>query len=478
MSSQTPLLLRPLSEAFCVFTHTDALVASPPNTSLSNTSRSKIVSCAEFISDVQRLSNQLPEGSYAINLCSDRYAFLVGFCAVIVRGSTNLLPPNKNTATQSLLTEQYSTTYVVHNGDMLVADGVEHINVASFLLSTKLSEFDNEAWVTMQEPIQVPTISVDHLAAISFTSGSTGRSQPNHKTWGSIVRGSAINGQYFLPEKSLVYVLATVPAQHMWGLETSVYLPLFSSVCVSSAQPLFAQDIVNHLKRLPEPRLLVSTPVHLRYLLSSELVLPQIDRVLCATSPLAQPLACQIEVACSGELMEIYGCSEIGSMAYRRTATTEYWTVFDGLEFNALGQGEIRVMAKHLPVSEIVLQDRLSFIDTTRFQLLGRNSDAINIAGKRGSIAEITNLLLAIDHVQDAAVLIINNRSTGIERLVAVVVADTEKNVILAALREQLDPVFIPKSLYLVGRLPRETSGKLPRKVLLEVIEQHSNKLN
>jgi acyl-coenzyme A synthetase/AMP-(fatty) acid ligase len=38
--------------------------------------------------------------------------------------------------------------------------------------------------------------------------------------------------------------------------------------------------------------------------------------------------------------------------------------------------------------------------------------------------------------------------------------------------------VFIPKSLYLVERLPRETSGKLPRKVLLKVIEQHVNKLS
>ncbi|MFT5116667.1 MAG: acyl-coenzyme A synthetase/AMP-(fatty) acid ligase [Kiritimatiellia bacterium] len=465
MSSQIPLLLRPLSEAFCVFTHTDALVASPPNTSLS-----KIVSCAEFISDVQRLSSQLPEHSYAINLCSDRYAFLVAFCAVIVRGSTNLLPPNKNAATQSLLAEQYPTAYVVHNGDMLVVDDVEHINVASFLLSANLTELDNAAL----ESIKVPTISVGHLAAISFTSGSTGRSQPNHKTWGSIVHGSAINAQYFLSKKSLVYVLATVPAQHMWGLETSVYLPLFSSVCVSSAQPLFAQDIVNHLHRLPVPRLLVSTPVHLRYLLSSELMLPQIDRVLCATSPLAQTLACQLEAACGGELMEIYGCSEVGSMAYRRTATTEYWTMFDGLECNALGQGETQVVAKHLPVSEIVLQDRLSFIDSTRFQLLGRNSDAINIAGKRGSITEISNLLLAIDHVQDAAVLIVDHRSAGIERLVAVVVADTEKSVIVAALREHLDPVFIPKSLYFVESLPRETSGKLPRKALLEIIGQHT----
>jgi acyl-coenzyme A synthetase/AMP-(fatty) acid ligase len=469
MSSQIPLLLRPLSEAFCFFAqtdnHVDTSTASP-----SSAPPLKTVSCAEFISDVRWLSSQLPEHANAINLCSDRYAFLVAFCAVIVRGSTNLLPPNKNAATQSLLAEQYPTAYVVHNGDISAADDIEHVDVEPFLFSTGFTKLNRE----VKLPISVPSIAVDHLAAISFTSGSTGRSQPNKKTWGSIVRGSSINSQYFLPKKSLFYVLATVPAQHMWGLETSVYLPLFSSVCVSSAQPLFAQDIVNHLHRLPEPRLLVSTPVHLRYLLSSKLTLPRVDRVLCATSPLAQLLACQIETACCGELMEIYGCSEIGSMAYRRTATTEYWTMFNGLEYHSLGKDETRVVAKHLPVSEIILQDRLSFIDSVRFQLLGRNSDVINIAGKRGSITEITNLLLVMKQVEDAAVLIVNSRSSGTERLVAIVVADIEKSIIISLLREHLDPVFIPRSIYFVDRLPRENSGKLPRKALLEVIGQLS----
>ena len=37
----------------------------------------------------------LPTACYAVNLCEDRYAFLVAFCAVASRGQTNLLPPSR-----------------------------------------------------------------------------------------------------------------------------------------------------------------------------------------------------------------------------------------------------------------------------------------------------------------------------------------------------------------------------------------------
>ena len=463
MPPEAPLLSRPLSEAFCVFTDTGA--SSPSLSSPSPALNS--ISCAEFLIDVHSVAATLPDKTYAINLCSNRYSFLVTFCAVMVRGSTNLLPPNKNTATQQLLAELYSESYVLHNGDVSVAEGLESIAVEPRLLVPGAAS--NAA---TEGGVDVPTIPADHLAAISFTSGSTGRSQPNHKTWGSMVAGSAINSRYFLPASAPIYVLATVPAQHMWGLETSVYLPLFNNVCVSHGQPLFAQDIVNHLNALPEPRLLVSTPVHLRYLLASSVALPHIERALCATSPLEPSLARELESACAGELVEVYGCSEVGSMAYRNTSSTETWTTFEGLEFTVSPQGETHVVANHLPIRDVVLQDKLSFVSATQFQLLGRNSDDINIAGKRGSISEITQLLLAIDHVRDAAVLIINNRSTGIERLTAVVVGDIEKSAVLAALRKHLDPVFIPKVLHVVDCLPREASGKLPRQALLALIEK------
>ena len=47
------------------------------------------VSAEEFIADVQALAKLLPPAHYAVNLCQDRYRFLVAFCAVALAGQTN-----------------------------------------------------------------------------------------------------------------------------------------------------------------------------------------------------------------------------------------------------------------------------------------------------------------------------------------------------------------------------------------------------
>ena len=43
----------------------------------------------------RRWPRRCPTGRYAINLCEDRYRFLVAFCAAAVRGQTTLLPPSR-----------------------------------------------------------------------------------------------------------------------------------------------------------------------------------------------------------------------------------------------------------------------------------------------------------------------------------------------------------------------------------------------
>jgi hypothetical protein len=42
-----------------------------------------------------RGGNVAARGHGAVNLCEDRYAFLVAFCAIVLRGQTNLLPSSR-----------------------------------------------------------------------------------------------------------------------------------------------------------------------------------------------------------------------------------------------------------------------------------------------------------------------------------------------------------------------------------------------
>ncbi|NVK56208.1 MAG: acyl-CoA synthetase [Alteromonadaceae bacterium] len=411
-----------------------------------------IITTNQFVAHVSLVAKSLPTGKYAINLCENRYLFLVGFCAAIMRGDVNLLPPNKNTATQQELSEDYAECYIVHDG-CDTQEGMPALDILSIALGS-----DNHG----QEVI--PLIADAQLACISFTSGSTGKSKPNLKYWHTLHRSSAINYEFMVPDCSCtVYQLATMPAQHMWGLETSVLLAMFSDICMSDAKPLFPRDIYNTLAMLPQPRMLVSTPVHLRALHASAASPEPLHSVLCATSPLTVELAKEIEEAFSAPLREVYGCSEVGSMAVRQTAVENSWLKFSGIHFSRQAN-TTTATAEHLPEAT-ELQDVIQLQQDNRFVLAGRASDLVKIAGKRGSLFTINQTLLRYKGLEDGIVFYPQG-ANQVTRLVAIVALKdgVQKTDLLAFLKQHLDSAFVPRPVYVVDALPRETNGKLLRK--------------
>lgn len=406
----------------------------------------------QFVAHVRKVVEELPNGKFAINLCENRYLFLVGFCAAILRGDVNLLPPNKNIETQKELSEDYDGCYIIHDGC-----DIQKSMPALDILSVSLSSEE-------QAPQAIPMIANEQLACISFTSGSTGKSKPNLKYWHTLHCSSAINYEFMVPDCfDTVYQLATMPAQHMWGLETSVLLAMFSDICMSDAKPLFPQDIFDVLDILPEPRMLVSTPVHLRALHASADSPIPLHSVLCATSPLTVELATEVEEVFSAPLREVYGCSEVGSMAVRRTAKENCWLTFSGIHFGQ-HNNTTTVTAEHLPEAT-ELQDVIEFQDDKRFVLAGRASDLVKIAGKRGSLFTINQTLLRYQGLEDGIVFYPQN-ANQVTRLVAIVALKdgVHKSDLLSFLKQHLDSAFVPRPVYVVDALPREANGKLLRK--------------
>jgi len=419
-----------------------------------------------FLSHVISLADQLPKKTHIINLCGNRYLFLVSICAAMLKQQINLLPPNKNLSTQAKLAERYVDAYVVHDG-IDIENGLESFNIQDIVLAADKFNFSKDS---------VPLIPLEQLALISFTSGSTGDSKPNEKNWHTLTASSDINRRYMLPDLNVTYhILATVPGQHMWGLETSVLMALFSQACLCDDKPLFPADIRSVLKELPSPRVLVTTPVHLRALVSSGLSFPDLDYLLCATSPLTQLLAQKSEKHFKTKLHEVYGCSEIGSMAIRKTAIESDWLKFDGITFENESE-KTWAYTEYLP-KPITLSDEIRLDENNRFRLLGRSSDMVDIAGKRGSLAEINTILLQSEGLIDG-VVIFPEQEKAIPRLAAIVMLKEgySKSELQAHFRKYLDDVFVPRPIFLVDKLPREDNGKLPRKRIDELYQQLINK--
>jgi acyl-coenzyme A synthetase/AMP-(fatty) acid ligase len=399
------------------------------------------VSTREFLAHAAALAATLPECAHVVNLCSDRYRFAVGFCAALLRGQTTLMPPNRTPDLLTRLERSYPHAY-------------------------RLTDAMLERVPAAQAPDAVPAIPGDRVAAILFTSGSSGEPQPHRMLWGSLVASALAELERFAGlVRPGMAVLATVPAQHMYGLESSVLMALQGALVLHAGRPFFPADVCAAIEAAPRPRALITTPVHLRALLDGAAELPPVDFVLCATAPLAPQLAAQAEARFRAPLHEIYGCTEAGQVATRRTVTGPQWQIFDHFRLRQDEKGTW-VSGGHVE-GELLLGDMIELGPAGRFILHGRTGDLVNIAGKRTSLASLNYHLNSIAGVRDGTFVIPAEASGAVTRLAAFVVAPgCSEEQILEALRQRIDTAFLPRPLHLVESLPRNDVGKLPRLAL------------
>lgn len=406
------------------------------------------VTVGAFLDQAAALAARLPEAGHAVNLCADRYFALLGFAAAVLRGHPTLLGggPGAAPAFLEMAAQNYPGAYAM----------LDQERPGTPMPTCRVdapSEGPIPDW---------PEIPPDRVAAIAFTSGSTGRPSSHIKPWGSIAWHARSAAERFgLREGPPTSLVATVPPQHMYGFETTMMLPLQASVAIHSGAAFFPSDVLEALESVPERRLLVTTPLHLRALLADGRPMPRLEAVISATAPLPRETAEAVERDWATPMLEIYGASEAGSMASRRTTHEESWLPYPGM---VLRPGFATVPG----IGDVALSDALEFDADGRFRLMGRLSDLVKLGGKRASLAELNRALAGVQGVVDGVFVAPEDLdSNPTSRLTAYVVAPGRTaDDILGALRGRVDPAFLPRRMILVDSLPRDGLGKLPKQAL------------
>ncbi|AKL99397.1 acyl-CoA synthetase family protein [Burkholderia pyrrocinia] len=441
------------------------------------------VTVRAFVADVARVAAALPAGGHVFNVCRDRYRFAVSLCAALVAGKVSLLPSTHTPEMVRQLASFAPDAFCLHDAPDCAID------LPRFAYPDAApGDLANDA------PFAVPQIDAARIMAYVFTSGSTGAPVPHRKTWGFLVgcvRAAA--DRLGLLDGRAATLIGTVPAQHMYGFESTVLLALIGGLAFSNRQPFYPVDIRDELDSIPQPRVLVTSPIHLRALLSAGHALPRAALVLSATAPLSEKLACEAEGALDAPLVEIYGSTETGQIATRRTSQGAAWALFPGIRLDARdepasdGAGDdggptVWVSGGHVE-APVPMGDALELLGDGRFLLHGRKADLVNIAGKRTSLAYLNHQLNAIPEVVDGVFFMPDETAPAhgdaslepVTRLVALVVAPTLAAADLQrALRERIDPAFMPRPLVFVDALPRNETGKLPRDVLAALVARHA----
>ncbi|GHC29328.1 AMP-binding protein [Kushneria pakistanensis] len=318
------------------------------------------------------------------------------------------------------------------------------------------------------------TLSPDQSAVVLFTSGSSGEPTPIFRTLGQLEAEVAAFERHWPLAEGVV--VSQVSHQHTWGLTVGLLRALATSHPFGLEIVTWPETLAEWLTRVPVSAL-ISAPPQLSRLPGSSIGMPDRGpaRIFSAAAPLTDEAAAQAEAVLGSELIEIYGSSESGAIAWRRPCQDTTWQALDDVRLRCDGERTLLRSAR-LPEPECWHEQadhiRLISDHPVRFTLHGRADRIVKVGGKRVSLEGLAHHLEAFPGVLAARCLTIDHSGGRIGAVIAMVpdsIAhdhDTRR-ALISALRQHLagafEPVVLPRFWRFVQQLPVNAQGKLTR---------------
>jgi acyl-coenzyme A synthetase/AMP-(fatty) acid ligase/3-hydroxymyristoyl/3-hydroxydecanoyl-(acyl carrier protein) dehydratase len=329
-------------------------------------------------------------------------------------------------------------------------------------------------------PHPVPAeLDAQNQALVLFTSGSSGEPLALVKTFRQLDAELQVHAQLW-PLDATSAVISQVSHQHIYGLLTGVLHPLCSASAFCSMDCHFPEVLAQRLDEAshnPFAITLVSSPPQLSRL-PTHITWPaagSLARIFSSGAPLDADHARHAKTLLHAPVVEIYGSTETGGIAWRQQQAGPAWTPLPDVQIR-VDKGCLSLRSAFLPDPNTWCRhpDRISLVDD-RFILLGREDRLVKVAGKRLSLAQMENALVAIEDVQTARCVELG-RPDG--RLGVIVTLPAERvprehsprheliRHLRSTLAAQFEAVTLPRYWRFVEALPTNAQGKLERQLI------------
>jgi malonyl-CoA/methylmalonyl-CoA synthetase len=340
----------------------------------------------------------------------------------------------------------------------------------------------------------------DDVAAILYTSGTTGKPKGAMLTQANLVSNgeTLVELWRFTPKDRLIHAL---PIFHVHGLFVAVHCALFSGATMVFMTKFDSTAVI---RAMADATVLMGVPTFYTRLLAD----PAFTREAAAgmrlfvsgSAPLSADVHRAFEARTGHRVLERYGMTETGMLTSnpydgeRRAGSVG--PPLPGVELRiaefesgrVLPQGEVGIVEVRGPnvfkgywrnpeKTEAEFRPNGWFItgDMGRIEpdgyvtLVGREKDLIISGGLNVYPAEVEALLDDRADVAEAAVIGVPHPDLG-EAVVAVVqpVGAFNPEAVRAELRQELAGFKVPKQIVALGQLPRNTMGKIQKKLLRE----------
>lgn len=376
------------------------------------------------------------------------------------------------------------------------ADLFERIGQGRFTVRTL-----EQLLAAMTEEQLPPAVrDAEDIAAILYTSGTTGKPKGAMLTHRNLVANgdTLIDLWRFTPEDRLIHAL---PIFHVHGLFVAVHCVLFSGASMLFL-PKFESDVA--IAEMARSSVLMGVPTFYIRLLADDHfnreAAAEMRLFISGSAPLSADIHRAFEQRSGHRVLERYGMTETGMLTsnpYEGERRAGYVGLpLPGVELRIaeaesgkiLPQGEVGIVevkgpnvfngywqmpektAAEFRADGFFITGDMGVIDEQGYvQLVGREKDLIISGGLNVYPAEVEAVLDEREDVAEAAVIGVPHPDLG-EAVVAVLRPNGlfDGQAIRAALRKDLAGFKVPKEIIAVEDLPRNTMGKIQKKLLRE----------
>ena len=342
---------------------------------------------------------------------------------------------------------------------------------------------------------------VDDLAAILYTSGTTGRSKGAMLTHGNLASNIMVLHDVWQWQKGDV-LLHTLPLFHIHGLFVAAHGALYNGSKMIFLSKFDSSEVIQHL---PRSTIFTGVPTYYVRLLAD----PTFSHEVCAgmrlfvsgSAPLLADTFEQFVQRSGHQILERYGMSETAMLTSNPyTGERKPGTVGPALPgvsvrvVNAEGLscangevGEIQVKGPNVFKGYWQMPEKTAeeftddayfktgdvgfFDDDLYLSIVGRSKDLIITGGYNVYPKEIEAIIDELPGVLESAVIGVPHPDFG-EAVVAVVVPRAEATLsehnIIQMLKNAIANFKVPKQVHVLTELPRNTMGKVQKNLLRE----------
>ena len=329
----------------------------------------------------------------------------------------------------------------------------------------------------------------DDLAAIVYTSGTTGRSKGAIISHANLATNAlALNAAWgFGPDDVLLHAL---PIFHIHGLFIALHTALLSGASMVWLAKYEDDPVIDALK---QSTVMMGVPTFYHRLLANPAFTAEqaahMRLFISGSAPLLDSTFHAFEARCGHRILERYGMSEAGIICSnpltgeRVPGSVGFPLADTEVRIAGDGTGEIEVKGPGVFSGYWRMPDKTGEAFTAdgffktgdvgrqdadgRVWISGRAKDLIISGGYNVYPKEVEMVLDDLTGVTESAVIGLPHADFG-EAVVAVIIGEGSEATLIDHARERLAPYKTPKRVFFVKDLPRNAMGKVQKNLLRE----------